>query len=118
MTVRRGLRYGMLLLAAVLVVTGLYHGLRREETLPLTDSSAAAGLMLLDDAQGVYVLAIMDQSPAYWAGIEPGDYILEAEGVALEDVVQLDEMMSQGYHSLRLKLLRDGEGLQVTLSAR
>lgn len=73
---------------------------------------AALGLVLLDSEEGVSVLAVRDQSPAERAGIQPGDVLLQANGMSFETILQLEEML-QGLNqqNMQLQLLRRQEEL-------
>ncbi|MBQ7849461.1 MAG: PDZ domain-containing protein, partial [Clostridia bacterium] len=79
--------------------------------------SASLGLVLLSAEQGVYVLAVSDQSPAALSGLEPGDYILSAQGEPLADIASLDERL-QGSEELLLSVRRGDELLEIMLPGR
>lgn len=116
---RRLIRCFLLALAALLLALGLWYGWQHTPALPLNSGggSASLGLVLLGAEQGVYVLAVSEQSPAAQAGLEPGDYILSAGGAALEDVAALDERLSLG-GSLALTVRRGDTELALTLPGR
>lgn len=80
--------------------------------------AAAKGLLLLDDEQGVYVLAVTDKSPAALAGVEPGDYLLSAGGLPIDKAQRLDEMMAQMKEPLQLRLRRNNAEVLITLPVR
>lgn len=80
--------------------------------------SAQLGLVLLDDENCVYVLAVSDQSTACYAGLEPGDYILSADGMAVTSGITLDEMLLGGEESLQLIVQRQGRKIELTLPCR
>lgn len=117
---RRAVCWGLVLLVCVLAALGAGTALLRggDEPVTGTPGSEAAGLMLLEDEDGVYVLAVADQSPASHAGVEPGDYLLEAEGVAISTSAALDKAMQSSPDPLRLMLRRGDKILQVTLDCR
>lgn len=116
---RRLIRCFLLALAALLLALDLWYGWQRTPALPLNSGggSASLGLVLLGAERGVYVLAVSEQSPAALAGLEPGDYILSADGAALEDVAALDERLSAGA-SLSLEVRRGDEEMTLTLPGR
>lgn len=112
----------LIALAAVLVLAGglLWQGLHQEAAPQTGATSTALGLMLLEreaDA-GLYVLAVTQESPADRAGIHPGDYLLQSEGVQLQTSAQLDALINAAQDVLPLTLRRDGQQLQVGLSTR
>lgn len=112
---RRIIRCAALLLAAVLLGLGMYYGFRQEDAAPAGSSSAALGLMLLEKGNGLYVLAVTQESPADKAGFLPGDVIL----LPGEDTVEaLEELLAAGEENLPFTLRRDGRELQLTLPAR
>lgn len=115
-------RICLIALAAVLVLAGaaLWQGLHRETAPQPGTTSAALGLMLLEKeaGAGLYVLAVTQESPADRAGIQPGDYLLQAENVTLQTSVQLDELIDTAQEVLPLTLRRNGQQLQVGLPTR
>lgn len=117
---RRLIRWALLVLAAVLVILGVYHGLSPREPLVQADAagSAAMGLVLLDEANAVYVLAVTDQSAAYRAGVMPGDYILSAGGVPVQDAATLDALIDGQREALELLIRRSSGELRLTLECR
>ncbi len=66
--------------------------------------------------QGLYVLAVMENSAAQHMGLEAGDLLLSLDGVALSSCDELDALLAASPASARLEfsLLRDSQ--QVTLS--
>lgn len=117
---RRLVHWLLLTLAAIFVVAGIWHGIARSGQSPqITGSgSAALGLVLLNDDGCVYVLAVSDQSPAYHAGLEPGDYILRAGETTVEDFNVLNELIEAEQSSLRLTIRREGEERMVVLPCK
>lgn len=75
------------------------------------------GLMLLEEEDGVYVLAVTDRSPACRAGIEPGDLLTGVNGDSLTEIAQLEAMLQHVPEggALRLGLVRDGASMTLTL---
>ncbi len=115
---RRLIRWAALLLAGLLIATGLYYGLRRDEGPAAGSTSAALGMMLLEKEGEVYVLAVTQGSPADRAGILPGDYLLQAGSQPLTEVLQLDALIDDGPSMLSVTLRRDGQDVQLELPAR
>ncbi len=81
--------------------------------------AAALGLVLqnqTEGGQGLYVLAVMENSAAQHMGLEAGDLLLSLDGVALSSCDELDALLAASPASARLEfsLLRDSQ--QVTLS--
>jgi len=109
--VRRMLKGLLLMLAATLLVLGICHGLYPREMAQksMSTGSAAQGLMLLDKDSSVYVLAVTDQSAAFAAGVQPGDFILRADGMDVSSAMQLDAFFDGKREALEL-LVRRSEG--------
>ena len=83
------------------------------------EQAAALGLVLQNQTegdQGLYVLAVMENSAAQHMGLEAGDLLLSLDGVALSSCDELDALLAASPASARLEfsLLRDSQ--QVTLS--
>lgn len=117
---RRAIRGVLLALAALLLAAGVCAAVR-DSTIPAFsagEGSAALGLVLLDDAERVYVLAVSDQSPAHLAGIEPGDYILKADDRLVADAAMLDEALEAGGDQLVLTILRQEREMKLSLPRR
>lgn len=117
---RRWLRWGALALAALLLAWGAYHVLNQDASpvYPAGEGSAALGMVLLDDEDCVYVLAVSDQSPAHQAGLRPGDYILSADGTRVSSVDALDALLEAGGETLEITIRRQNRELKVTLPCR
>lgn len=113
----RGKARWALAAAVLLLAAGVFLVIRQEAAEPEkeTAGSAALGLMLLDDDQGVYVLAVADQSPADEAGVAPGDYLLQAGGEAILTAEQMNDLAREAWSALELLLLRDEETLLLTM---
>lgn len=82
------------------------------------DDSGDLGLVLLNDEQCVYVLAVSDQSPAHRAGVEPGDYILNANGLEIADTEALDALLQTAKTPLLLTIRRQGMELVLSIPNR
>lgn len=112
---RRMLRYAALLSALLLIAAGVYQALCPDDGLRSERSGAALGLMLLNREQGLYVLAVTQDSPADRAGVLPGDYLLRADGEPLMDSDHLDAMLREDADELTLLLRRDQQELLLRL---
>lgn len=84
-----------------------------------TDEALAARLKITG---GAVVRSVTDGSPAYLAGVHPGDVILEIEGVRVETMSALKYAVRsfRPGRAVKLELLRDGKPLSVnaTLTER
>ena len=105
-------------LAALLIAAGAYGILHQENTLAADGSSAALGIMLTEKGDGLYVLAVTQNSPADKAGVQPGDYVLQAGDEELKDAEHLDECLEESGSAVTLTLLRKGAEVQVKLPVR
>jgi len=115
---RRMMRWTLLSLAAVLLALGVYHGMNRPSVSPQGMSSAALGMVLLEAEDGVYVLAVSDQSPAHRAGLEPGDYIQQMDGQDIGDPAAMDAYLCTGKDGIRLTVRRGEQELSLVLPCR
>ena len=96
------------LIAVLLLITGaaVCMLLPASENTAVT-STAELELMLLDDDDGVSVLAVRDHSPAERAGIMPGDILTTANGTAFQTIEQLEQLLHAAVErSLLLQLRR------------
>lgn len=115
---KRPVQWSALLLAALLVIAVIWGAATRDDALPIGDSSAGLGLMLLEKDKGLYVLAVTEGSPADRAGICPGDYIVRAGEAPLVTADQLDLLIDADGGPIRLKLHRSDQVLNVLLPLR
>lgn len=115
---RKLLSCGALLLAGILLALGIYHACTPDAPLPTGNSSASLGLVLLEKENGLYVLAVTQDSPADRADIRPGDYLLRAETENVTTVPQLDALIAPARESIHVLLRRDGRELQIRLPIR
>lgn len=101
-------------LALLLAVLAFRDGTEQKETPP---GVSGAGLVLLEEAQGLYVLAVIQDSPADQAGIRPGDTLL---GTAAEPLTHTErlETLIEAEQRLLLRLRRDDGELWVQLNTR
>lgn len=106
-------RLTILVLALCLLAGGatLYHDFFVASPVENATRMAALGLMLLDSDSGVSVLAVRDGSPADRAGIQPGDVLLQADGSAITDTLQLEDLLAQAQRQMHLELRRNQEEL-------
>lgn len=115
---RRLMYCALAALVVLLIAAGVYVALQQEDSPTVNGSSAALGIMLTDGSEGLYVLAVTRNSPADKAGVQPGDYVLQAGDEELMDAEHLDECLEKSGSDVTLTLLRKGTEVQVTLSAR
>lgn len=66
--------------------------------------------------QGLYVSQVAEGSGAEKAGIAPGDVLMMANGVAIEQLEKLEEVLASGGETAVLTLCRDGQQRTCTLS--
>ena len=106
-----------------LFVRGLPQSARWQDCFHFETTPAGAehalGLVLqnqTEGGQGLYVLAVMENSAAQHMGLEAGDLLLSLDGVAFSSCDELDALLAASPASARLEfsLLRDSQ--QVTLS--
>lgn len=114
----RRIRWGIALLAVMLLAMCLYYGAQKDESLPAEDSCAAMGFMLLEKGKDLYVLAVTQDSAADKAGICPGDTILLEKENGKGGVSELDALFQAGEASVTLRILREGSVLHVTIPVR
>ena len=69
-----------------------------------TSRMAQLGLVLLDDASGLYVLGVIDGSLAGSAGIEPGDYLTSTGDMPLTAASQLEDLLAGRNEAVALPL--------------
>ena len=108
-----------LLIAASLAALALLPSLARPHASVRSSRTAAMGLVLLEDEDGLYVLAVQDGSRAGSAGIQPGDRLTAAWNTALETVEQLEALLAkqEAGSPLPLTLARQDQTMTVDLAA-
>ena len=110
----------ILIMAVALIAAGLslafLYAPARENAAP-PSRMTELGLMLLEEEDGIYVLAVTDRSPACRAGIEPGDLLTGVNGDSLTEIAQLEAMLQDVPEggALRLGLVRNGASMTLTL---
>ncbi|MGN1018938.1 MAG: PDZ domain-containing protein [Aristaeellaceae bacterium] len=108
-----------ILLAAVAVIAvaaalPAFQPEQAEEESPAhAQRTAELGLMLLDEDNGLFVLAITEYSPAWRAGFQAGDLLLSSGDTPLTSVLQLEAMISSA--SGEMPVLLDRSGRQMSL---
>ena len=107
------------LLAAMALVGVLFSVLTPPKPSGLSSQTAAIGLVLLEEDEGLYVLAVMDGSRASSAGIQPGDRLTAARGTSLHTVAQLEALLTDSLAegALLLTVQRYEETLTAQLPA-
>ncbi|MBQ2954491.1 MAG: PDZ domain-containing protein [Clostridia bacterium] len=115
----RGKNSLLVALLAVLVLAGLTLVLLipQGKVAGVADS-ASLGLLLLDQADGVYILAVSDGSAADHAGLQPGDCILHVAQTPLEDVASFNGYLTQQGQTLPLTIRRNGREMHLSLPLR
>ena len=106
---------GWLALAVALALLAGAWGLHAAQSDP---PSGGTGLVLLDSAEGVYVLAVAQRSAADEAGVAPGDYLLSAGESVLDTAAALDALIAQlppAQRTVPLTLRRGGAVLRLSL---
>ncbi|QQR69992.1 MAG: Do family serine endopeptidase [Alphaproteobacteria bacterium] len=68
-----------------------------------------------DSATGVVVFLVTPGSAASVVGLQPGDVILEVNGVPVQDTKALEKMRSQRERNWRVRLNRDGQILDLVV---
>ena len=77
--------------------------------------TAELGLMLLDEDNGLFVLAITEYSPAWRAGFQAGDLLLSSGDTQLTSVLQLESMIASAGGEVPVLLDRSGRQLSLVL---
>ena len=107
------------LIVAALLFSALLRSPERHDTAGGPLKVPEVGLLLLEDEAGLYVLGVIDGSLACGAGILPGDHLINARGVALSTVAQLEELLAaQEKGPLPMTLGRQEETVTVQLTLR
>jgi len=70
------------------------------------------GFMLI--SKGIYVVKVDPNTPAWKAGIKPGDVIIEINGVRVDDLSRLRELIKSS-EVLRVTVLRGGKELTLVV---
>lgn len=107
------------LLLGVLLLSCLHYNAPVPDTpeQPVT-RSAELGLILLDENNGLFVLAVTEDSPASRAGFRPGDLLLQSGDIHLTTSTQLEKMLHTQQDTLSILLERNGLRLHLNLPTR
>ena len=111
------MREGKRWLWIILLLAGMLAGCGMQEAALQTDS-VSLGLLLTEAEDGLYVLAVIADSPAARAGMLPGDCILTAGGIAVSTADDLNRLLGEGPGELCLMLRRDEATLELLLPCR
>ena len=98
--------------AAVLLAAGM---LVRQASAPAADTESDYGLVLADSDGCLYVLAVMENSTASSAGVEPGDVVTSLNGTPTDSVQAFKRLESQGASAPVIQLHRRGQPMTVLL---
>lgn len=115
---RRTCRAIVLIVAALLAVSCILLLREETQTYPAGRNSVGYGLVLLNEDERVYVLAVSEQSPADLSGLEPGDYITRVNGEPVGTMEALDELLIGSPKAPELTIVRRRQELSLTLSGR
>ncbi|MGN0972672.1 MAG: PDZ domain-containing protein [Aristaeellaceae bacterium] len=109
----------MLLTVAVLAAVGValpaFLPEQQAEMPSHAQRTAELGLMLLDEDNGLFVLAITEYSPAWRAGFQAGDLLLSSGDTPLTSAQQLEAMISSASGEVPVLLDRSGQQLSLML---
>lgn len=104
-----------LLVAAAVVLLPLGSLVDRPQQ---TADDASLGLLLVDEADGLYVLAVSAGSAADQAGFRPGDRILDADGAPVSTSAIFYERLLTAPSRLHMTVRRQERVLQLVLPCR
>ena len=103
------------ILGAVAAALPSFQPEREEPSTAHAQRTAELGLMLLDEDNGLFVLAITEYSPAWRAGFQAGDLLLFSGDTPLTRVLQLEAMISSAGGEVPVLLERSGRQLSLML---
>ena len=103
----------VVVLAAVGAALPAFQPEAEEQPAAHAQRTAELGLMLLDEDNGLFVLAITEYSPAWRAGFQAGDLLLSSGDTPLTSVLQLEAMISAA--GGEMPVLVDRRGKQMSL---
>ena len=115
---RRTCRAIVLIVAALLAVSCTLLLREETQTYPAGRNSVGYGLVLLNEDERVYVLAVSEQSTADLSGLEPGDYITRVNGEPVGPREALDDVLTGSPQAPALTVIRREQELSFTLSGR
>lgn len=112
----------LILLGIVLCFTALFififhipFALPAEDAATPYTHSTELGLLLLDQEDGLYLLAVTEGSVAQRAGFLPGDLLLKSGSERLTSVTELDALIAGDDDVLRITLLRNNQEMNLKL---
>ena len=106
----------IVLISAIVACGVLWFGLRSPASHDREPRITAIGLLLLDDAEGLYVLGVSDGGLASDAGIQPGDYLTMAKGTALTTAAQLEALLDEMDEKTVLPITLDRRNQTITVN--
>ena len=84
----------VVVLGAIAAALPAFQPEQEETSATHAQRTAELGLMLLDEDNGLFVLAITEYSPAWRAGFQAGDLLLSSGDTPLTSVLQLESLIS------------------------
>ena len=105
----------VVVLGAVAAALPAFRPEQEETSATHAQRTAELGLMLLDEDNGLFVLAITEYSPAWRAGFQAGDLLLSSGDTPLTSVLQLESMISSAAGEVPVLLDRSGRQLSLIL---
>ena len=104
----------VLILLAGVCLSGLYTAAPSTQESPV--NTADLGMMLLDQTEGVSVLAVQEGSLAERVGIRPTDLLLQVNDTPFTTADEMEALLqSAAGSSIRLYLLRSGDGMEIRI---
>ncbi len=103
------------LACALLAIGSLFKP--QKENVQLT-GCASAGLVLIENAsveEGLYILAVIDQSRADRSGIRAGDVLQTLNGTTVTNLADADDFFNRQAEPCMVEILRNGTHLQISL---
>ncbi len=80
-------------------------------------SAAALGLVVQDTDEGLYILAVRENSLAALAGIRSGDYLQSVDGQEITTADSLDDILSVGREDpTTFTVLRYGAEVEISVT--
>lgn len=113
---KRRIRCALLLLCVFTLLCAMYLHHHNTPAKTLT-GTARAGLVLTQEEEAYYVLAVIDRSRADRAGICAGDTILQIDGEMPETLLDADAFFSSQQADCSILLRRDDQELSILLPA-
>ena len=105
----------VVVLGAIAAALPAFQPEQEETSATHAQRTAELGLMLLDEDNGLFVLAITEYSPAWRAGFQAGDLLLSSGDTPLTSVLQLESMISTAGGEVPVLLDRSGRQLSLML---